>query len=95
MQLLHSTLGLCHRIQRQPRDAPNETLMYYHITLIDHTYYTVATLNTRRVHRPANVHITLQVGLEPTTFGLEVQRAIRCATRAVNTRLHYIRIHEE
>ena len=31
----------------------------------------------------ANIKVLPQVGLEPTTFGLEVQRAIHCATGAV------------
>ena len=33
------------------------------------------------------------MGLEPTTFGLEVQRAIHCATRARTTTLHHASPH--
>ena len=37
------------------------------------------------VNQPYKIWLVLtpQVGLEPTTFGLEVQRAIHCATRAI------------
>ena len=35
----------------------------------------------------ANIKVLPQVGLEPTTFGLEVQRAIHCATGAVERKL--------
>ena len=38
-----------------------------------------------------NIKILPQVGLEPTTFGLEVQRAIHCATGAVGRILNKVK----
>ena len=34
----------------QPRAAAIETLVYYHVTLIGHTYHTIATLNTSQTN---------------------------------------------
>ena len=52
-------------------------------------------VNTYCTDKATATSITPQVGLEPTTFGLEVQRAIHCATRAsITPYTHHHHMHD-